>query len=143
PGSGKAKSAHTLLTRKTCRAEWQQGLFDADFRHEFNHGSFDLQPGAAVSTIALSGANWKSHFFDPDTRANTKGERDPTAFTEALRHLQSARALIAKDEPAACYELGLSLHYLTDLTQPMHAANFTALDRPLGLHTDVEVFAME
>src|SRR5690606_23883358 len=39
----------------------------------------------------------------------------------------------------AAYALGLALHYLGDMTQPMHAANFTWMDSPKrGYHTDFE-----
>lgn len=46
------------------------------------------------------------------------------------------------DLHAAGYTLGLSLHYLTDLTQPMHAANFTWLHSWYGgYHTAFEDYA--
>ena len=34
---------------------------------------------------------WKSHFYDPDTQTNYKGEREPTARTEANSHLARAK----------------------------------------------------
>src|SRR5262249_22018161 len=40
-----------------------------------------------------------------------------------------------------CYELSLTLHYFTDITQPMHAANFAATDRPRLLHSNWEGWA--
>jgi phospholipase C len=40
-----------------------------------------------------------------------------------------------------CYELGLALHYFTDITQPMHSANFAATDRPRLLHSNWEGWA--
>lgn len=44
----------------------------------------------------------------------------------------------------AGYWLGLSLHYLTDLTRPMHAGNFTYLDSYfIGYHTGFESYALE
>jgi phospholipase C len=51
-----------------------------------------------------------------------------------------------KNEPEAardrgCYELGLALHYFTDITQPQHAANFAATDRPRLLHSNWEGYA--
>lgn len=83
-----------------------KGLKDADYLPVYNNtGSF------------------KSHFFDPATKENYKGETDPTALTEGLKyyHLSLASAVVEK----AGYNLGLALHYFTDLTQPCHAANFT------------------
>ncbi len=139
----KADGAERLMTQEPCRASWQQGLFDADYRHEYNHGRFDLHPGSSDFEVVVAGANWKSHFFDPDTRLNWKGESDPTAYTETLRHLEAARTFVRDDARLGCYELGLSLHYLTDITHPMHAALYTALSRPVHLHTHMEEYAME
>jgi hypothetical protein len=42
-----------------------------------------------------------------------------------------------------CYELGLALHYFTDITQPMHAANFAATNAPRLLHSNWEGYAEE
>jgi phospholipase C len=51
-----------------------------------------------------------------------------------------------KNEPQdkrarGCYELGLALHYMTDLAQPMHSSNFAATDRPRLLHSHWEGWA--
>jgi phospholipase C len=40
-----------------------------------------------------------------------------------------------------CYELGVALHYFTDIAQPMHAANFAATDLPRLLHSHWESYA--
>jgi phospholipase C len=40
-----------------------------------------------------------------------------------------------------CYELGLVMHYTTDITQPMHAANFAANQHPDLLHSNFEEYA--
>jgi hypothetical protein len=147
----KAAAALARLDDLGCRANWTQGLFDADYKHEYNGGRFNLGMAPTLIEIAASGATWKSHFFDPDTRLNWKGEREPTAFTETLAHVEAARFFfhhpdlfpLGLNKAPACYEIGLALHFLTDLTQPMHAANFTAVDLPRGLHSHVEEFAME
>jgi hypothetical protein len=126
-----------------CRAQWQQGLYDADFKAQYNDGNSDLPEHPSDIAVARSGATWESHFFDPDTGKNYKGT-ERTAFSESKGHLE--RALGSRLEtkaPGACYELGLTLHYYTDLTQPMHATNFTALDRPAKLHSNIEGYSME
>jgi phospholipase C len=51
-----------------------------------------------------------------------------------------------QDEPSdlrdrGCYELGLAMHYVTDITQPMHASNFTAASLPRLLHSNFEEYA--
>jgi phospholipase C len=138
-----AASAHARMTDAACKARWQQGLYDADYRKQYNGGWFDLSPSSSTATIAASGATWQAHFYDPDTGKNYKGNTSPTAKTEALAHLAQAKAkLAAKNVKDGCYSLGLALHFLTDLTQPMHASNFAATDWPLKLHSNYEEYAL-
>jgi len=139
-----AAAVFARMTEPTCRAAWQQGLFDADYKAPYHDGWRDLYPGASEWTIAWSGASWKSHFYDPDTGENYKGETSPVAKGRALEHAAAAEAALDAGKVAkGCYELGLSLHYTTDLTQPMHTANYTATDWPLRLHGHLEGYAME
>jgi phospholipase C len=106
-----------------CRALW-----DADHRAPYTDPVFDLIP------------TWQSHFYDPDTRMNWTGHPGPTALSQGSRYFrQSLLAYRRKEWEAAGYALGLAVHYLSDMTQPMHAANFTWLDsQPWGYHTDFE-----
>lgn len=139
-----AGRALALMTNATCHAQWQQGLYDADFKAAYNNGRADLPPNPSDVQVGLAGATWASHFYDPDTGKNYKGEVAPTAYTEATSHLMLAQANHLSERKAkGCYELGLALHYFTDLTQPMHAANFTAVDRPAKLHSNLEGYSME
>jgi len=110
-----------------------QGLSDADHKAPYNDPLF---PSGTIPT-------WKSHFYDPDTRTNWLGEASPTAVTSgSLYYYLSRDTYTSGDMEQAGYYLGLALHYLTDLTQPMHAANFTWLDsRRFGYHTDFENYA--
>jgi len=138
-----AVTARARLTSPACTTRWRQGLYDADYRHQYNGGWFDLSPTSSTATIAASGATWQSHFYDPDTGKNYKGNTSPTAKTESIAHLANAKALLAANNVTdGCYELGLALHFMTDLTQPMHASNYTATDYPIHLHTNVEEYAI-
>lgn len=91
-----------------------------------------------------SGAVFSSHFYDPDTGTNYLGGRSHTALTQADRRFREAAVLAISG--GATYEagfaLGLALHYLTDLTQPMHASNFPNLkDGPFDVrHSRFEKF---
>ena len=141
-----AKRAVELLNTPSCRSNWQQGLLDADFKAVYNNGRSDLQLNASDVEVALSGATWESHFYDADTGKNYKGATSPTALTEAESHIQRSMedgGRLAADNAKSCYELGLAFHYFTDLTQPMHASNFTAVDRPAKLHSNLEGYALE
>ena len=138
-----AKRMVSIMNDASCRKQWQQGLLDADFKAAYNNGTRDMAPGANDAQVALAQASWKSHFFDPDTGKNYKGETSPTAYTESNGHFKNAlESKLETKAASACYELGLTLHYYTDLTQPMHASNFTAVDRPLKLHSNLEGYAV-
>jgi phospholipase C len=129
------------MRRDDCAAGWHQGLLDADFLAAYNGGYYDIPVGANPVQIGLAGSTWASHFYDPDTGTNYRGESDKTALNAALDHAARARELQG-DVRSSCYELGLSLHFFTDVTQPMHAANFTATARPRALHSNLEGYAM-
>jgi hypothetical protein len=138
----RATSFVEALNAPACRTNWQQGLLDADFLAIYNNGDFNTQPGDSTAELVGSGATWKSHFYDPDSNENYKGETSPTARTQAALFLASATSSWATNQATACYQLGLSFHYMTDTTQPMHASNFTADDRAVELHTDFETYAL-
>ena len=142
-----AKGAVAFMNDASCRKNWQQGLLDADFKAIYNNGRTDLKLGANDAEVALSGATWESHFFDADTGLNYKGAASPTAMTEAESHLKRSMEdgadRLASGNAKSCYELGLALHYYTDMTQPMHAVNFTAVMHPAKLHSNLEGYAME
>jgi hypothetical protein len=139
-----AKAILSSMKDATCKAQWQQGLLDADYKGKYNNGRLDLEPGSGTLKIFFAGSTWESHFYDPDTGKNYKGT-PKTSFTESMAHLKSAKQLYSttgkRDE--ACYELGLALHYFTDLTQPMHVTNFTAVNKPAKLHSNLEGYSME
>ena len=121
-----SKKAVRLLENATCATNWRQGLYDADFLDEFNNSS-----------------TWVSHFYDPGTGTNYLGTTYPTARGSAATRLANARQAWASGNLAlGCYQLGLALHYMTDSSQPMHAANFSALSKPVYLHGNTETRAM-
>lgn len=117
-----AQRAYAWLSNAACSDRWRQALEDADNKVSYN--------------------NWytfKSHFYDPSTGTNYLGGTSPVAYNEALSHLANAKIALSKsDVRNGCYELGLSLHYATDITAPMHAANFAATDNPIQLHSHIE-----
>ncbi len=138
-----AKKTVAIMNDAQCRKNWQQGLLDADFKGQYNNGNEDLPLNPSDIQVARAGTTWESHFFDPDTGKNYKGT-PKTAYTEASSHVELALGQRLQEKTAkACYELGLALHYYTDLTQPMHASNFTAVNQPLKLHSNLEGYSMK
>lgn len=108
-----------------------QALWDADHRAPYNDPLIDLIP------------TWKSHFYDPDTRGTWTGETHISALTQGCYYYrQSLDAYRSGDLRETGYALGLAVHYLSDMTQPMHAANFTWFhSQSPGYHTDFERYA--
>ena len=107
-----------------------QGLWDADNSAPYN------DPIGAIPT-------YKSHFYDPSTGRNYLGESDPTALTRGRQYFDEALACYWNGNmEQAAYRLGLSLHYLTDCSQPMHATNFTNIDKPLMYHQGFEEYVI-
>lgn len=113
-----------------------KGLYDADYVHPYNQGIY----------------LW--HFYDPDTGGTFLPGGWPNArsageyyFTKSVAAANGILALRTRNQPVPdalyrdCgYNLGLTLHYLTDLTQPMHAANFTNASLPILAHKAFEDF---
>ena len=113
-----------------------QGLYDADYKDPWRDLPWAFQHVWKGETFAT----YKSHFYDPDTGKNWWGDTYPTALTRG--RAVAAFALdcyLSGDLSDAGYYLGLSLHYLTDATQAMHAGNFTYLSSdPWGWHSEFE-----
>jgi len=116
---------------------------EEDFRTQIADGLRD-----ADQDYQYKGFFYSNHFYDPDTMRNFVPifleASGITALTEALKYFEMSMimswlaegAAIIEDENRqiiprrewrvkAGYTCGLALHYLSDLTQPMHAANFT------------------
>jgi hypothetical protein len=98
-------------------AEVLRGLYEADYEAPY------------------IGVVYSSHFYDPKTRRTwLPFFPAPNALTECQKYALQAFGLLneidwspeadQKTLLRAAYNLGLSLHYFTDLNQPMHAANF-------------------
>jgi phospholipase C len=118
----------------TFRQALCQGLRDADFLAPYNDPN------------RLGVATYASHFYDDTTGLNYEGEPEPTALTNGVKFFNLSVAAMRQAQPdpqAGGYNLGLALHYFTDLTQPMHSGNYTYLSSiPLGYHTQFEEYAM-
>jgi hypothetical protein len=94
----------------------RRGLHDADYKDEFT-GTY------------LGRQIYYMHFYDSDTGHSFVRGRE-NARTECNKYFEYSLFTdpdTANDNfrDALGFLLGLSLHYLTDITQPMHAVNFT------------------
>ncbi|PEQ60942.1 zinc dependent phospholipase C family protein [Bacillus cereus] len=118
------RNAVNFFNQPNLKRAFEQGLYDADHLDEFNNGG--------MGSIYIDGyikGGWKSHFYNPDTGKNYKGETKPTAKTEGTKYFELAGDYYKNgNQEKAMYFLGVATHYFTDITQPMHAANFTNVE---------------
>lgn len=112
----------TLLNQ--WRNDLEQGLYDADYIATYNnYGTF------------------VSHFYNPETGKSYLPIAGVNAKETGSKYFRLAGEAYQKNNPKqAFYYLGLSLHYLTDISQPMHSSNFTSATFPFGFHTKFENF---
>ena len=129
---GGGTSQHAALVTNFCtpelalefKAAMLRGLYDADYKVPY--AGYHLHDEYFT---------WHPHFYDPDTGVNYL-RTDWTALSDGRRYFNlsveyARRAFkiglgkwhLGHMYEKAGYYLGLSLHYLTDLTQPFHAAN--------------------
>jgi len=130
-----------LWTRPVFQQKVHKGLEDADYESAY------INPTqTSVGVIPINVPTYSSHFWNPSTKKGLVAAhpllqllnpRDghKTALTSAEENYLKSRKFYddwklraqEKDLEQAAYYLGISLHYFTDLTQPMHAANFANL----------------
>lgn len=81
---------------------------------------------------------FSGHFYDPDTGKNWLGETSPTARTRAISYFDKAVEAYNQGmiESAMVY-LGRGSHYVSDLNEPHHASNLTAIN---SNHTAFETY---
>lgn len=81
---------------------------------------------------------FSGHFYDPDTGKNWLGQKNPTARTRAEVYFQSAVAAYRDGYIDKAMEyLGKGTHYVSDLNEPHHASNLTAVN---SNHSDFEKY---
>ncbi len=84
------------------------------------------------------GVLYDSHFYDPDTGTNWRGNSTPTARTKAEDYYNKAvNSYRSGDRDQAIEELGRCLHFVQDSGEPHHASNKTTVDSNSN-HSDFE-----
>ncbi|AIS58670.1 phospholipase C [Listeria ivanovii] len=106
---------------QTYYKEVAQGIFDADHKNPY----YDC-------------STFVSHFYNP-TKDNTYLPGFKNAKQTGAKYFKQALQDYKEEKlNTAFYKLGLSIHYFTDISQPMHANNFTAVSNPIGFHSVYE-----
>lgn len=114
-----AQSIGSALSQRTCYLDIARGLWNADGdqlsdpkikgSHFYNAAGLDFL-GAATSVVTY-------------LKLGTEQKDDGDGRDNALKYLK-----LAREQPNdRCYYVGLALHYVTDMTQPMHASGFSAI----------------
>jgi len=142
-----AVTAVKKMGESACKARWQQGLYDGD------------EPALADNPTKLN-STAGTHFYNPTGKDAFGNRTSATTYLVGgvdvstggfqgrsnLNARQSADVQIKKlpsSGPTAengCYELGLALHYMTDMTQPMHTTSFSGVSSPMWLHPYFETY---
>lgn len=132
--AGAINVVNRVRGRQSCKLAIEKGIWETD-------------DGSLADTTARG-----SHFYNPahldwngsPTAATTYllVGVDQTQFGNARTNAQSHLAAAANiDTDSQCEELGKALHYMTDLTQPMHASSMSAVSIPTDLHPTLEDYA--
>jgi len=146
-----ARRAVTTMRESSCAAKWKTGLYDGD------------EPDLADTPVEIKPKTAGTHFYNPNhkdwfgryTKSTTYlflGVDVSGTVSSKLKtgNLPSARKSgdtqikkISSSGPTAasgCYELGLALHYMTDMTQPMHTSSYSGASQPIWTHPYYEAY---
>ena len=128
-----ARAAAGFLRRSGCMTAWKEGLWDMDdggnedsakSGSHFYNGSRRPYPGATVNCLTYGTASC----------ANDYGN----ALTNADRNITLASKYTSTAEQ--CRAVGKALHYMTDVTMPMHAGSLSGIDYWPMLHPALEEY---
>lgn len=141
-----AVTAVKKMNESACRVQWQEGLYNED------------EPGNADDPTKLN-LTAGTHFYNPSGRDAFGNRTSATTYlvggvdvsTGGLQGRRNLNARQAADRdirdlssnPTSmhwCYTLGRALHYMTDMTQPMHTASFSGVSSPMWLHPYFEAY---
>jgi hypothetical protein len=117
---------------------WMAGLWDAD-----DTGLNELsKPGSHFYNDTADNGRGRDFFGNPTSIVAYDG--GPAVLPAIAIALTNNNAFNASKfrmgyvadlrDTESCYNLGILLHYVTDLTQPMHSSSFSALQSPKMLH---------
>ena len=130
-----AVKAVKRMSNAACQMKWQQGLYDGD-GPTYVDSPTNVKTAGSHFYNALGKDAWGNKtsattylVLGIDVSLNTGG-RTPNARESANKLVTTAD--LSTDE--GCYKLGVALHYMTDLTQPMHSTSFSAASSPMMLH---------
>ncbi len=151
------------MNESAVRSRWEDGIWEGDSIH------VDYPENMGTHFYNPAGKDWNGNVTDITTYNISKGSILPvllgitggpaggTVVSDTVGKLmfknkkscanarECATAQIAKVKGGLnatnAYELGLALHYMTDLTQPMHTSSYDGFKIPNNLHPQYEYYA--
>ncbi len=155
-----------------CSPHWEQGLFDGDEpplsetggamgTHFYNatipdpikagyavgpDGVFDRTeeikklPGKDIKGGETRHVTYSGKVFNTTKRGTARDHAHENL--EAIGGHDKASRIAALTNKVACRHLGLALHYMTDMTQPMHSSSFSALQVSPGVKVSGSTIAL-
>ena len=138
-----AQRAVARMNNPKCRTQWEKGLWDMDASpyadtpegssrgsHFYNGAKKDAWGDpTSITTYALLGV---------DVTENIDGTFNPDAQQTAASNISAISNLMGSEDD--CNKLGRALHYMTDMTQPMHTSGFSGISIPTMLHPVFEFY---
>ncbi|EMA6343817.1 phospholipase CerA [Bacillus cytotoxicus] len=128
--------AMDIMSRNTTIVKQEQLALLNEWRTDLENGIYS----ADYENPYYDNSTFTSHFYDPDSGKTYISFAKQAKETGAKYFKLAGESYQNKDMKQAFFYLGLSLHYLGDVNQPMHAANFTNLSYPQGFHSKYENF---
>ncbi|MEW4153344.1 phospholipase C [Bacillus thuringiensis] len=125
-----------IMSRNTTRVKQDQVVLLNEWRTDLESGIYS----ADHENPYYDNSTFVSHFYDPDDGSAYIPLAKQAKETGAKYFKLAGESYKNKDMKQAFFYLGVSLHYLGDVNQPMHAANFTNLSYPQGFHSKYENF---
>ncbi|SFR84639.1 zinc dependent phospholipase C family protein [Anaeromicropila populeti] len=78
------------------------------------------------------------HFYDPSTGKNWLGQKSPTAKTRGVSYYNKAVTAYRSGNISLAFQyIGIGSHYVSDINEPHHASNLTAIN---SNHTEFEEY---
>ena len=137
-----AKRVVAVMKSQTCRKQWELGLWDVDDKPELTDSP--EKPSGAGGSHFYNGGGKDAHGKSTTTVtykiAGVEAKKAGNARQNAAMRIANAKNIGKTVSPDQCYQLGLALHYMTDMTQPMHATSFSGMDSPFMLHPVLEFY---
>lgn len=127
------------LREPALRIQWENGLWDGDVEPYVDFPN-------ARGTHFYNGAKRNRRGGPTNVVTYTPGGPNKQPCNNARECAQfhinnlSLQALSGEDKANVAYHLGLALHYMTDLTQPMHTSGWSGLSIPTNGHPQWEYY---